>query len=140
MTSYSYISKYSSKIEEYVFFRISIGYSDHHGKILQRFDRYCAEFHPNASSLTKEIVRGWLDYEVASGCTGLDAKASTIRSFARYVGGDSYILPNGFVPKRPISFLTSSRMTNCLGCLKQLILFIKMTILSYLVRLVSCFD
>ena len=82
-------------------FRTAVGYSTYHGKMLRRFDRYCFEFHPNADRLTKDVVKGWFDYEIAHGYTGLDQKSAAIRSFAKFVGGDAYMLPVDLIPKRP---------------------------------------
>lgn len=94
-----YASAFADTIDEYMRFRTATGFSSHHAKILRRFDAYCATFHPTISTLTRDIVRGWYFYEVACGYSGLDQKASTIRCFARFVGGDSYILPMDCVPK-----------------------------------------
>ena len=101
MTTYSFISKFSPVIEKYMAFRTAVGYSTYHGKMLRRFDRYCFEFHPNADRLTKDVVKGWFDYEIAHGYTGLDQKSAAIRSFAKFVGGDAYMLPVDLIPKRP---------------------------------------
>lgn len=100
MTTYSFISKFSPVIEKYMAFRTAVGYSAYHGKMLRRFDRYCFEFHPNADCLTKDVVKGWFDYEIAHGYTGLDQKSAAIRSFAKFVGGDAYMLPVDLIPKR----------------------------------------
>lgn len=89
----SYASNFAAKIEEYLVFRKSIGFSDHHGKALKRFDSYCREFWPESSALTKEVVCGWFNYELTKSDKNLAARGTAIRSFARYVGGNSYILP-----------------------------------------------
>lgn len=96
-----YTSKFAPALESYMQFRTATGFSDHHAKVLHRFDSYCTKFHPMATELTRDVVRGWYEYEVACGFKQLGKKASTIRLFARYLGGDSYILPLDCVPKQP---------------------------------------
>lgn len=95
-----YASKFSSKMDEYMAFRESLGFSNHHAKVLKRFDTYCAQFHPTITELTKELVRGWFDYELRISDRNLSDRCTVIRSFARYVGGESYVLPMDCVPKR----------------------------------------
>ena len=94
-----FTSCYSAKIQEYLNFRESLGFSNDHRKHLLRFDMYCSQFGKTADILTKDIVCGWISFEVASGRHCLENKASAIRHFARYIGGESYILPTDRIPK-----------------------------------------
>ena len=95
-----YASKFADRMAEYMAFRKSLGFSDHHAKVLKRFDSYCAQFQPNATELTKEVVRGWFDYELKISSRNLSDRCTVIRSFAKYIGGASYILPTDCVPKK----------------------------------------
>lgn len=81
-----YASKFAGKIDEYMAFRQSLGFSNHHAKILKRFDTYCVQFQPNTAELTKDIVCGWFDYELRISDRNLPARCAAIRSFAKFVG------------------------------------------------------
>lgn len=95
-----YTSKFAYKIDEYMAFRKALGFSDHHAKVLRRFDAYCAQFQPNITELTKALVREWFDYELRISDKNLSDRCTVIRSFAKYLGGESYILPMDCVPKK----------------------------------------
>ena len=95
-----YNSRFAKKIEEYNSFREAIGFSDQHAKTLRRFDAYCSEFQPDAAELTRDVVRGWFDYELKISGRNLSGKGTAIRSFARYVSGNSYVLPPECIPKK----------------------------------------
>lgn len=95
-----YTSKFAGMLDEYMMFRESLGFSNHHAEVLRQFDAYCVQFQPNATELTKEVVRGWFDFELRSNNRNLIKKVIAIRAFAKYVGGESYILPRDYAPKR----------------------------------------
>jgi len=95
-----YKSLFGPQIEKYMEFRTATGFSDHQAKLLKRFDQYCADFHPSASILSQRIAKGWIEYEAVHGFMGLDAKASALRGFARFIGEDAYVLPPNLIPKR----------------------------------------
>jgi len=95
-----YASKFAEKIDEYMAFRQSLGFSNYHAKVLKRFDTYCVQFQPNAVELTKDVVRGWFDYELRISDRNLPGKCAAIRSFAKFVGKGSYMLPVDCVPKK----------------------------------------
>ena len=90
----------AAKIEEYLDFRKSMGFSGEHGIQLGKFDTYCAEHFPDETNLTKETVRGWYADEITNRRGSLQNKAAAIRSFAVYLGGGAYILPSECVPKK----------------------------------------
>lgn len=98
-------SGFAAKINEYMDFRHSLGFSDSHAYILKRFDSYCAQFHPQADILSKEVVRGWFDHELRRSDKDLRHRGDVLRSFAKYMGGDSYILPADLtaIPEKPYS-------------------------------------
>lgn len=99
MTEYK--SLFGPQIERYMEFRIATGFSNHQEKLLKRFDRYCAEYHPSAEVLSQRIARGWIEYEAVHGFTGLDSKASALRGLAMFIGENAYVLPANLIPKRP---------------------------------------
>ncbi len=95
-----YASKFAEKIDEYMAFRQSLGFSDQHARVLKRFDTYCVQYQPNAVELTKDVVRGWFDYELRISDRNLCARCAAIRSFAKFMGKESYMLPADCVPKK----------------------------------------
>lgn len=95
--TYQFSSKFSEKLSAYCDWRKSLGFSDDHKNHLIRFDAYCSQFHSNESSITSLLVTGWITYEIKSGRHCIENKCGAIRSFAKYVGGNSYILKEKFV-------------------------------------------
>lgn len=90
-------SKFKGKIEDYCKWRKALGFSPDHERHLNKFDSYCKEFHPSECKITKVLVTGWIDYEIKSGRHCIENKCAAIRSFARFVGNDSYILREKYV-------------------------------------------
>ena len=93
-------SAFKDRISSYCYWRESLGFSDDHKKHLHKFDAYCSEFHPNEVSITSALVTGWIMYEIKSGRHCVGNKCAAIRSFAKYVGGDSYVLKEKFIRYR----------------------------------------
>jgi len=81
----------------YCDWRKSHGFSNDHEKHLLKFDAYCSEFHPYVSTLTLPLVTGWIKYEINSNRHCIGNKCATIRSFAKYLGGDAYVLKEKYV-------------------------------------------
>ncbi len=90
-------SNFKEKIGEYCTWRKSLGFSDDHKNHLLKFDAYCSEFHPNVSSLAPFLVTGWIKHEIKSNRHCIENKCAAIRSFAKYLGGDAYVLREKFV-------------------------------------------
>lgn len=100
MTSFK--SHFSDKIIQYLEFRESLGFSSNRPRVyLQSFDDFCTENFPAVTKLTSEVVRGWYFNEIRQERLAYTNKASTIRLFAMYCGGDAYILPTDCIPKHP---------------------------------------
>ena len=93
-------SKLAPQIESYLELRRAFGRSLDHAKTLYLFDRFCLENYPELNCLSKEVVRGWISDEIASGRGGLENKVSGIRMFAKYLGGDAYVAPMNVIPKK----------------------------------------
>ena len=53
---------------------------------------YCSKFHPYIRTLTSSLVTGWIQYEIKSNRHCIANKCAAIRSFAKYLGGDAYVL------------------------------------------------
>lgn len=95
MTKFS--SAFASQLSGYALFRVSQGYCEStHSIPLRRFDAYCAECHPLATVLTREIAFGWFEHESHAGFVVSRQKASALRGFANFInatGGSAYVLP-----------------------------------------------
>jgi len=96
-------SCFAKRMNEVVQFRKSLGFDCKcQVPILHRFDRYCISAHPEATAITRELVSGWVEFETSHNRTGLRAKLSTLRYFARYlnsVGEAAYVIPFKMLPK-----------------------------------------
>jgi len=86
-------SGFAEKITKYLDYREALGYSRAtDGRMLARFDKYCAVNHPEANELTREVVSGWIDSEN----TSIPNKTTAIRNFAKHLqahGCNVYELP-----------------------------------------------
>ena len=91
-----FYSCFAKKLNEYVGFRGSLGFSRDHQNHLQKFDQYCIQFHPTACVLTAELVKGWIRHEVNSQHGSIQHKQSAIRGFAKFLGPDAYFLTENY--------------------------------------------
>jgi len=86
-------SGFAGQITKYLEWREALGYSRNtDGRMLARFDKYCAANCADAKELTQDIVCGWIDSERG----GVPNKVTAIRNFAKYVqahGSDAYEYP-----------------------------------------------
>ena len=87
-----YQSCFAEKLDEYVTFRASLGFSNDHHRHLLKFDKYCVQFHPTVSTLTADLVNGWMKYEVNCQQGAIENKQGAIRGFAKFLGSDAYLL------------------------------------------------
>jgi integrase len=94
-----FVSSFAPKLESMLEYRGACGFKkDTHTRNLLKFDIYCIENFPGTSTLTHEVVHGWLDSEIAKGY-GSNAKATSIRQFGKYlnaIGENAYVLPEKF--------------------------------------------
>ena len=86
-------SGFAEQITKYLDWREALGYSRAtDGRMLARFDKYCAANCADAKELTRDIVCGWIDSEG----TSITNKVTAIRNFAKFVqahGSDAYEYP-----------------------------------------------
>lgn len=86
-------SGFAEQITKYLDYREALGYSRAtDGRMLARFDKYCAANHADEKELKRDVVCGWIDSEN----TSIPNKTTAIRNFARYMqahGCDSYEYP-----------------------------------------------
>lgn len=87
-------SGFAEQITKYLDWREALGYSrDTDGRMLARFDKYCAINHKDAKELTRDVVCGWIDSED----TCIPNKTTAIRNFSKYMqahGCDAYEYPS----------------------------------------------
>ncbi|MDR1131270.1 MAG: tyrosine-type recombinase/integrase, partial [Oscillospiraceae bacterium] len=86
----------SAKIEEYLEFRTSMGFSDCHRRDLEGYRLFCVERFSEAETLTSENVRAWVSTEAAKNGNCLRYKVAAIRGFAKYLSHGAYVLPNAY--------------------------------------------
>ena len=98
-----FTSKLAPIIKEYLEFRSTLGYANHHEYFLSIFDAYYSEYHPELKTLTKESVRGWLNYEISCGRVLVHGFICSVRQLAQYMGNGAYVLPTTVIPKKPKS-------------------------------------
>jgi len=97
----NFTSKLAPDIKEYLEFRNALGYSNRQEYHLGYFDSYCHEYHPDLETLTKESVRGWINYEISHGRGSMEKIIPSVRMLARYIGNGAYVLPAKILPIRP---------------------------------------
>ena len=90
-------SSFKERLRAYCDWRKSLGFSNDHETHLLKFDAYCNGFHPCASSLTASLVTGWIKYAIKSNQRCIMHKCAAIRSFAKYLGGDAYVLKEKYI-------------------------------------------
>lgn len=94
-------SEFAKLIRIFLEHRLLMGHSaaEYRSK-LPNFDRFCHQYFPNESILTKEIAFAWCNN--AKGYGGAN-RARVIRGFARYIlltGEKAYIMPPSFFPSK----------------------------------------
>ena len=97
-----FISRFACEMEAMAEYRTALGLS---GRTLEshlkHLDRYFAENHAEATTLSKEMVFGWLELCQEAKMNSMNALARSIRQFGEYllaVGREAYVLPKGFYP------------------------------------------
>jgi len=97
---YEYKSKFSGLIHGMLSQRDALGYSvNSYNQKLSNFDRYCMNYFPDETILTKEISFAWCNDAKGNGGSN---RAQAIRGFARYIistGNKAYVMPPAFFPK-----------------------------------------
>ncbi len=89
-------------IQNHIELKQALGYkynaeADH----LKRFEMFCLEKYPQATTLTKEVVLSWCSKKTYEAQANQCTRASIIRQFGKYLesmGSKAYILPKGYYP------------------------------------------
>lgn len=101
-----YISKLGPMIEAMLDYREALGFSRNtHMSSFMSFDRYCAEYDPDAVSLSKRTVLAWIYREMEKPRVNIEEKATAMRLLGKYmaaVGKRAYELPNDFVSRKKV--------------------------------------
>jgi integrase len=122
----TFTSGFAAKLDAMLDYRTARGYKkETHLRSFCRLDRFCAEYYPKVTELTREIVHAWLDAE-AEITTSFTERAIAIRLFGKYLNAineDAYILPEKFAPHRyaftPYVF-TNSELTALFAAIDKL--------------------
>lgn len=94
-------SNFASEIIEYDCFRQSMGYADTHFRYLSFFDAFCFDNYPDATSLSKDMIKGWFA-DVKSKRPGtLRDSYFAINGFLRFVGAIECVLPSSYLQRKP---------------------------------------
>ncbi|MDR3565563.1 MAG: tyrosine-type recombinase/integrase [Negativicutes bacterium] len=93
-------SPFADDITSFFAFRESFGFGMYGARLyLRKFDAYCAERHPSARALTRELVLEWMNDAAAQGHVGMAGRGGAIRIFGKYLramGKEAYVLPSEF--------------------------------------------
>ncbi len=89
-------SVFADRLNEYVVFRSSLGFSGDHQRHLLKFDKYCVQFHPTVCTLTADLVKGWIKHEVSCQHGAIQNKQGAIRGFAKFLGPEAYLLTENY--------------------------------------------
>ena len=95
----TFSSGIAQDIDAMLDYREALGYSRKtQSSHLKSIDRFCAAIYPDASTLTKEIVLGWLEEQHSN----IAPKAAAVRllgNYMRAIGKDAYVLYDGYVTR-----------------------------------------
>lgn len=99
----SYRSHFGPAIEAFVRQQRSVGrrYATCQQK-LAAFDRFCAERHPDAREITRDVAMRWAERRPSEHVNTLIRRITPIRQFAKYLNGlgqTAYVIPTG-IPAR----------------------------------------
>lgn len=101
---YILASKLKTYLTDFINQKHSFGYPYVTGeRIVADFDKFCAEFYPNCSTVTREMGFHWAIMREKEGSKNLAYRVGVIREFARFMqreGIDAYIIPNN-IGKNP---------------------------------------
>jgi len=99
-----FISNLSPIIDAMLDYREALGFSrQSHMSNLLSFDRYCAEYDPDAVTLNKNTVLAWLYRELEKPHVNITDRATTLRLLGKYmtaIGKEAYELPSNFVSQK----------------------------------------
>lgn len=122
-----FISCLSPMIESMLDYREALGFSRQtHMSSLMSFDRYCAEYDPDAVTLNKNTVLAWIHRELEKAHVNINERATTVRLLGKYmaaVGKDSYELPSNFVSRKNVFtpyIFTDSELANLFSAIDHL--------------------
>ena len=113
--SYVFSSHFKGFITEFISERRSLGFSYRSGRYrLAEFDRFCCEYFPDDTVLTRELVLQWLELRSGEHVNNQSLRATYVRQLGQYMqrtGTSAFIIPLGITKKRiryvPHVFTTS---------------------------------
>lgn len=97
----AFCSGFAHSLDAMLNYRQALGFSRQtHAANLMSFDRYASRHYARDTSLGKQIVLGWISEQMEQGKAGIEAKATAIRMFGKYllaIGQEAYVLPEDYV-------------------------------------------
>lgn len=100
LSNQTFIGPFAKEIQDFISLKHSVGYAyESEERRLKQFDRFLLQNHPDATSLTKNIVVKWCTKTPNEKDSNRNLRASVIRQFALYlndVGKSAWIVPKGF--------------------------------------------
>ena len=108
MSASKYISIFADDLEAMLSYRDALGFSKRtYENALLNFDRYVVTHYPDAITLSREIVTGWINGHLEKSWYGISNKATAVRLLGKYltaIGKEAYILPDEYVTKPKSTF------------------------------------
>lgn len=98
---YEFSSGFAKDILAMITFREQIGATTYE-YLLSVFDRFCREYYPNATVLTREIILDWLSNEKERH-NSVHHNAVVVRQLGKFIAAENrpaYILPNNILPAK----------------------------------------
>jgi integrase len=102
-----FISGLGCAINAMLDYREALGFSRNtHVSNLMNFDNYCAQLHPDETSMSKDMVLGWIHRELNKPRSNINSKTGSVRILAKYfvaIGRDAYVLPDDYASRKTVS-------------------------------------
>lgn len=101
MTSFS--SNFAQPLEDFIREKRAVGYVyETAQRKLQAFDRFCREYYPTQTQLTRSVAMHWAQQRPDEHVNTLIHRIPPLRQFAKYLnrlGVDAYVIPSRVLPK-----------------------------------------
>jgi integrase len=101
----AFLSAFSPWITGLIEQKRTLGYKyESQPAILQRFDVFCLERHPNETVLTREIMMDWAKRRPGEHPATLQGRLTPVRELSKYMarlGHEAYLMPKGLLPRIP---------------------------------------
>lgn len=104
----SFLSNFKGHLKDFLQQKRAVGFPYQSSELkLKAFDRFCVEYYPRETKLTKEIAMHWAERLPGEHVNTLIRRITPIRQFAKYlnsVGIQAYVIPTG-IPAKGIRYM-----------------------------------